>query len=174
MNAVINQCARPGPTVLRMAPARWLVAELIPFACLTLGLTIAREWRPGIAIGYLVALFGTYTLSILYLYKVLGTAVGWCLSLFPLIVALIWVGGVTVVGSATTQRPQHPAGTKIVATSSWWIAGTCLATALAVAVIVAIINGERWMRRNQNNLPRNRFEAYARSRGTLAHLWLPR
>jgi hypothetical protein len=124
------------------------------------------------AVGYFVALFGTYTLSILYLYKVLSTAVGWCLSLFPLIVAIIWVGGVTVVGSATTQGPEHSAGTKIIATTSWWTAGTCLAAALAVTVAAAIINGERWMRRNQRNLPRDKFEAYVRSRGALARLWV--
>ena len=156
-------------TILRMAPVRWLVAELIPFVGLTLGLMTAREWHPIMAVGYFIALFGTYTLSILYLYKVIGTAVGWCLSLFPLIVANIWVGGVTIVGSATAQGSPHSAGTKIVATTSWWIAGTCLGAALAVTVAAAIINGERWMRRN---LPRNKFAAYAQSRGALTRLWL--
>jgi hypothetical protein len=174
MNAVINRTADARPTVLRIAAVRWLVAELIPFACLTVGLTMAREWRPVMAIGYLVALFGTYILSILYLYKVLGTAAGWCLSLFPLIVAIIWVGSVTIVGSATTQGPQHPTGAKIIATRSWWIAATCLAVTFAFAIMAAIVSGERWMRRNQHNLPRNKFEAYVRSRGTLARLWLPR
>jgi hypothetical protein len=174
MNAVISRTARHGPTVLRIAPMRWLVAELIPFACLSLGLTIAREWRPVMAIGYLVALFGTYTLSLIYLYKVIGTAVGWCLSLLPFIAALMWVGGVTVVGSATTQSSQNSTEVKIVATSSWWIAGICLAVVLALIVMAAIVNGEHWMRRNWRNLPRNKYEAYVRSRGTLARIWLPR
>jgi hypothetical protein len=126
------------------------------------------------AIGYFIALFGTYTLSLIYLYKVLGAAVGWCLSLVPLIVALVWVGGVTFVGSATTQSAQDPVGARIIATSSWRIAGSCLTITLALMVIAAIVNGEHWMRRNRYNLPRNKFEAYVRSRGTLAHLWLPR
>ncbi len=45
---------------------------------------------------------------------------------------------------------------------------------LAVIVALAVANGERWMRHNGCNLPRNKFEAYARPRGTLARLWLPR
>ena len=47
---------------------------------------------------------------------------------------------------------------------------------MALAAVVALVaaNGERWTRHNGRNLPRNKFEAYARSRSTLAWLWLPR
>jgi hypothetical protein len=50
----------------------------------------------------------------------------------------------------------------------------CLAVALALTVAAAVRNGERWIERNQYNLPRDKLETYIRSRGTLARLWLPR
>jgi hypothetical protein len=72
------------------------------------------------------------------------------------------------------RSPQDPVGTKIEATSSWLIAAACLAAMVAGIVAAAIVNGERWMRHHRSNLPCNKFEAYARSRRTLAWLWLPR
>ena len=173
MNA-ISRRARPGRTILRIAPVRWLVAELIPFGCLTVGLLIVRAWHPVIILGGLLATFGNFTLCVFYLYKVLGTAAGWLLATFPLIIANVGVGSVTIADTATTVSSQHPDGVKVLATTSWWIAGACLAVALAVTVALAVASGERWMRHNRCNLPRNKFEAYARSRGTLAWLWLPR
>lgn len=173
MNA-ISRRARPGRTILRIAPVRWLVAELIPFGCLTVGLLIVRAWHPVIILGGLLATFGNFTLCVFYLYKVLGTAAGWLLATFPLIIANVGVGSVTIADTATTVSSQHPDGVKVLATTSWWIAGACLAVALAVTVALAVASGERWMRHNRYNLPRNKFEAYARSRGTLAWLWLPR
>lgn len=174
MNAVPEFPARPGPTVLRVPAVRWMIAELVPFGCLAIGFAIAREWRPVIALGYLIALFGMPVLTAFYLYKVLGAAIGWVVPLIPLSIATTWAGAVTIGGSAIGRSAQDPGGTTIEATTSWLIATACLAAMVACIVAAAILNGERWMRHNRYNLPRNKFEAYARSRGTLAWLWLPR
>jgi hypothetical protein len=72
MNAVPEFPARPGPTILRVPAVRWMTAELVPFGCLAIGFAIAREWRPTIALGYLIALFGMPVLTAFYLYKVLA------------------------------------------------------------------------------------------------------
>ena len=174
MNAVSEFPARPGLTILRVPAVRWMIAELVPFGCLAIGFAIAREWRPVIALGYLIALFGMPILTAFYLYKVLGAAIGWIVPLIPLSIATSWAGAVTIAGSAIGRSPQNPGGTKIEATSSVFIAAACLAAVIAGTVAAAIVNGERWMRHNRYDLPRNKFEAYARSRGTLAWLWLPR
>jgi hypothetical protein len=94
---------------------------------------------------------------------VLGAAIGWVVPLIPLSIATTWAGAVTIVG-----------GTKIEASTSWLIAAGCLAAMVAGIVVAAVANGERWMRRNRSSLPHSKLEAYARSRGTLAWLWLPR
>jgi len=174
MNAVSELPGRPGPTLLRVPAVRWMTAELVPFACLAIGFAIAREWRPVIALGYLIVLFGTPILTAFYLYKVLGSAIGWVVSLIPLSIAATWIGEVIVVGGVISRSPHNHGGTKIVATTSWLVAAACLAALIAGIVAAAVVNGERWMRRNRANLPRNKLEAYARSRGTLAWLWLPR
>lgn len=175
MTATLARPARPGGTILRVAAVRWTVAELIPFGCIAAGLLIIRAWPPVVVVGGLLATFGNYAACVFYLYKVLGAATGWVLATFPLIIANVAVGSVTISGTAGTDpTPQHPLGVKTIATTSWWIAGACLAVALAVTVAFAAANGERWIRHNRHNLPRNKFEAYVRSRGALAWLWLPR
>jgi hypothetical protein len=174
MTAVLDRPARPGGTILRIAAVRWLIAGLIPFGCLAAGLGIAWAWPPVILLGFLLASFGNYTACVFYLYKILGTAIGWVMATFPLIMANVAVGSVTIVGSATTRSPQHPDGVKTIATPAWQLASACLAVTLAAVVASAVANGERWSQRNRSSLPRNKFEAYVRSRGTLARLWLPR
>lgn len=173
MTAASRRAQRTG-AILRIAPVRWLIAELIPFGCLAAGLLVLRAWHPVVVLGGLLATFGNFTLCVFYLYKVLGTALGWLLATFPLIIANVGIGSVTIARTATTVSAQHPNGVKVLATTSWWIAGACLAVALAVTVALAVANGERWIRHNGGNLPRNKFEAYVRPRGTLARLWLPR
>jgi len=143
-----------------------MIAELVPFGSMATGFAIAREWRAASALGYLIALFGMPILTAFYLYKVLGAAIGWVVPLIPLSIATTWAGAVTIVGSAIGRSAQDPGGTKIEATSSWLIAAACLTTIVTGIVAGAIVNGERWMRHNRHNLPRNKLEAYARSRGT--------
>lgn len=173
MSSVSGRPDQPGRTVLRIAAIRWLIAELLPFGCLAIGFVIAREWRPVVATGFAFAIFGGFVLSIFYLCKVLGAAVGWVLAIFPQFVGIAWAGAVTLVGSAVSQSPQHPAGVKIVATSSWWIAGACLAATLGVTVAGAVLTGERWLQRGGRALPLKKWETLGRARGSLAWLWLP-
>jgi hypothetical protein len=172
VNVTSQPATRPGPAILRVAAVRWLTAELIPFGGLAIGFMIARGWEPvGIA-GYGLAVFGGWALCVLYFYRVLGAAGGWVAALFPLIIGNVWAGAVTIAGSATRGYPGQP-HVKIIATSSWRIATACLGVALAVTVIGAVLNGERWTRRNRYNLPRSKSRSYSRTRGNLARLWLP-
>lgn len=172
--AAVGRPAQPERTLLRLAAVRRLIAELIPFGCLAIGFLVAREWRPVVIVGFALASFGNYAMSVFYLHRVLGAAVGWVVALFPVILGNVVVGSVTIVGSATTRSPQNLGGSKTLTTTSWWIAMACLAVALALTVAAAVRNGERWIEHNQYNLPRHKLETYIRSRGTLARLWLPR
>ena len=173
MTSAARRAEQPGPTFLRYKAIRWLIAELIPFGCLAVGFTIIRAWPPAGFLGVLIAIFGTPTATIFYLYKVLGASALWILPLIVLVLPSVFVGGVIFAGPNFLHNSN---GTKVelVVTSTWWLVGGCLAVLLALTVAAAVVNGERWMRRNRFNLPRNQFEAFVRSRGTLARLWLPR
>ena len=172
MNVTSQPATRPGPAILRVAAVRWLTAELIPFGCLAIGFMITRAWEPLGIVGYGLAVFGSWALCVIYFYRVLGAAGGWVAALFPLIIGNVWAGAVTIVGSATRGYPGQP-HVKIIATSSWWIATACLAVALAVTIMAAVLSGERWTRRNRYNLPRSKSGSYSRTRDNLARLWLP-
>jgi hypothetical protein len=173
MNATFQHVTRPAPAILRVAAVRWLTAELIPFGCLAIGFMIARAWVPLGFAGYGLAVFGSWALCVIYFYRVLGAAGEWIAALFPLIIGNVWVGAVTIVGSATGGKRGQP-HVKIIATSSWWIATACLAVVLAVAIMGATLNGERWTRqRNRDDLPGSESGSYPRTRGNLARLWLP-
>ena len=149
----------------------WLIAELIPFGCLALGLTIINVWHAGGFLGFIIAVIFGIPLTVAYLYKVLGAAIAWLWPITVLMLANTIVAGVIFDGPILV-RPSH--GTTVVITSTWWLIGGCLAFLLALTVAAAIVNGERWMRRNRFDLPRNQFETFGRPRGTLARLWLPR
>ena len=173
MTSAPRRTERPGPTFLRYKAIRWLIAELIPFGCLVVGITIIRAWPPAGFLGVLIALFGTTTATTFYLYKVLGASAYWVFPLIVLVLPSVAVAGVVFANSTFLHNSD---GTKanVVVTSAWWLSAGCLALLLALTVAAAVVNGERWMRRNRLNLPRNQFEAFVRSRGTLAWLWLPR
>jgi hypothetical protein len=168
-----EQAQRPGPTFLRVRAIRWLIAELVPFSCLAIGLAIAREWRPVAALGFVIAVLAGAPLTIFYLFKILGAAAAWIWPIILLVIGNTLIGGFIFVNS-TVRDNRHPNGVKIAITETWWMIAAGLVVLLALTVAAAIANGERWIRRNRLNLPRNKFEAYARSRGTLAKLWLPR
>lgn len=171
MTGAPGQTRRPGPTLLRVPAIRWLIAELIPFACLAVGLTIINVWHAGGFLGFIIAVICGIPFTVVYLYKVLGAAMAWTWPITVLMLATTIVAGVIFDGSILV-RGAH--GTKVVLTGTWWLIGGCLAFLLALTVAAAIVNGERWVRRNWSSLPRNQFETFARPRGTLARLWLPR
>jgi len=169
VTSAARRAEQPGPTFLRYKAVRWLIAELIPFVFMALGFTIMRAWPAGGSIGFLVALLGGTPATIFYLYKVLGASHRWAYPLIVLMMPLVFIAGAIFANSAYGQDGHD----KVVITSAWRLSAGCLALLLVLTVAAAIVNGERWMRRNRFNLPRNQFEAFVRSRGTLARLWLP-
>jgi hypothetical protein len=171
MNVTSQHATRPNLAILRLASVRWMTAGLIPFGCLAIGFMIARAWQPLGFAGYGLAVFASWSLCVIYFYRVLGAAGGWIAALFPLIIANVWAGAVTLVGSATRGYPGQP-HVKIIATSSWWIATACLAVALAVTIMGAVLSGERWTRRHRGDPPRGKSRSCSRTRGNLARLWL--
>jgi hypothetical protein len=165
-NAISPPSSRFGRTILRRAPMRYLIAELITFGCLLAGQVLAREWRPvGVPVGTLIAFLGGTLVTIYYLYKVLGSSAGWVLPLTLLMLGNAVLGNM-VIGNGTAYDAAHPRGTQLVITGTYWIAWGALLGAIAVTVALAAASGERWTRRHQ-------FEALARPRGRLAGLWLP-
>jgi hypothetical protein len=120
--------------LLRVAAARWLIAELIPFGCLFGGLMLAREWTTaaGEPIGLALALAGGTLLTVSYLYKVQGTAAAWVVPVFVLMVASTIFGNV-ILGH----------GNQLVITSPYWLAWGLLLCVTALSVALAVINGER-------------------------------
>ena len=168
------QPVHPGPTVLRFPPVRWATAVILPFVCIIGGLMLGREWRPaGEVLGMLLGLVGCPVLSSIYLYRVLGAAPGWVFALIPLGISGTFTGSLILMNNewSDPRRPGHSG--QLAVTATYWIVWAVLLGLLAVSVILAVINGERWMQRNRYLLPRNKFEAYVRSRGTWAHIWLP-
>jgi hypothetical protein len=169
-NAVPPRSSRFGHTMLRSAPMRYLIAELITFGCLFAGMILAREWRPvGVPVGTLIAFLGGTLITIYYLYKVLGSSAGWVLPLTLLMLGNAVLGNM-VIGNGTVYDAAHPRGTHLVITGTYWTAWGSLLGAIAITVALAAASGERWARRHP---PRDRFEALARPRGRLAGLWLP-
>jgi hypothetical protein len=169
-NEVPPRSNRLGRTILRIAPMRYLIAELITFGCLFAGMILAREWRPvGIPVGTLTAFLGGTLVTIYYLYKVLGSSAGWVLPLTLLMLGNAVLGNM-VIGNGTVYDAAHPRGTHLVITGTYWITWGALLGAIAVTVALAAASGERWTRRHP---PGDRFEALARPRGRLAGLWLP-
>ncbi len=147
--------------MLRLAWARWLIAELIPFGFLAAGLAVARAGAPLHLAGSVLATFANWAVCIVYFYRVLGSAAGWVTALFPLIVANAWAGAVTFARDGTGAASPRLALASV------------LALALAVAAGAAVRNGERWARRSRGRChPGRTFEAYSWSRGALTGLWL--
>jgi hypothetical protein len=173
MTRTIYQPVRSGRTILRFAAVRWLVAILIPASCLIGGLMLGREVKPaGVVIGMLFALFGCPVFTTFYLYKVLGASSVWVLPLILLDIPGTIVGSLILI-NRTFTNDHHPGRSQLIITGTYWIAWASILAMMAVTIILAIINGEQWMRNNRDSLPRNKFEAYARSRGSLAaRLWI--
>jgi hypothetical protein len=155
--------------LLRVTVVRWLAAELLALGCLAIGITIAWLWRgPGAPLGFLIALIGGTIFTTYYLYKVLGASAGWAIPLTLLLLAATILGDV-VAGNGTVTDSAHP-GTHLVVTSTYWLALIALTGAIALTVAAAAASGEHWTRRH---LPRDRFDAVAGPRASLAGLWRP-
>jgi hypothetical protein len=151
---------------LRFAAARWLIAEVIPFGFLAGGLALAREaGSAGRGVGFILAFIGGSVLTVFYLYKVLGAAIGWTVPIVVLMISGTLIGNIVVVGYFSLEGTRYAGGTH---QGAYRIAFTVVLVALAIVVALAVVNGERWLRSNRGTLPTDKFNAYKRSRGTMA------
>lgn len=156
--------------LFRIAPVRYLVAELIPFGCVFLCILLTWAYKPvGAPVGAIIELIGGSVGTIYYLYKVLGSSAGWAIPFLLLVLASTYLT-FTVMGDYRLYDNAHSQGTPVLATGADWLAwGSALGT-IAVMTALAAATGERWSRRHQ---PRDRLDAISRVRGGLAWLWLP-
>jgi hypothetical protein len=113
---------------------RWLAAELIPFGCLFAGLLLA--WAGAPPVGFILAFIGGTVLACWYLNWVQDTHLAWAV---PLILLML---PATVVGDCIFGHPVSH-GQPLVVTPAYWQAFGGLLAALAVAVALAVANGER-------------------------------
>jgi hypothetical protein len=112
---------------------RWLVAELIPFACVFVGMVLTRAGAT--PLGFILGLVGVI-LTVWYLNWVQDTHAGWTLPLLVLMIPVVYVGEL-IFGHAVSK------GSPLVVTPAYWQAFGGLLVALAVTVALAVANGER-------------------------------
>ena len=113
---------------------RWLVAELIPFACLFIGMLLIRA---GVApVGFFLSLLGIPIVTFWYLNWVQDTHAGWVFPLIGLAIPTAFVGDF-IFGHPISH------GTPLVVTPAYWQAFGGLLAALTVVVALAVANGER-------------------------------
>ena len=119
---------------------RWLLAELIPFGCLFIGLLLMRAGTP--PVGFFLGFFGAVILTIWYLNWVQDTHAVWVFPLIGLVLVAMIVGD-SIFGHPVVHHGYDPAGTSLVVTPAYWQAFGGLLAALAVTVALAVANGER-------------------------------
>ncbi len=115
---------------------RWLMAELILFGCLFLGMLLVHLGGLGGPAGFIVGFIAAVVVEAWYLNWVQDTHATW---VFPLILLMIpaWY-----IGTCTFGNPiSH--GEPLVVTPAYWQAFGGLLAALAVVVALAVANGER-------------------------------
>jgi putative effector of murein hydrolase LrgA (UPF0299 family) len=115
---------------------RWLMAELILFGCLFLGMLLLHVGGPAGPVGLILALFVSVIAEVWYLNWVQDTHATW---VFPLILLMIpaTVVGDSIFGHAISK------GEPLIVTPAYWQAFGGLLAALAVTVALAVVNGER-------------------------------
>jgi hypothetical protein len=116
-------------------PARWLIAELIPFGCLFIGLLLV--WAGIGPVGFMCALVGSPVLTLWYLNWVQDTHPAW---IFPLLGVLL---PATYIGYCIFGHSVESHGRPLVVTPAYWQALGGLLAALVVTVALAVVNGER-------------------------------
>ena len=127
---------RRAAAVMRAWPRelRWLVAELVPFGCLFLGMLLVHVGAG--PVGFILALFGGAILTVWYLNWVQDTHPIWAFPLIGLMLPATIVG-ISIFGHAISK------GEPLVVTPAYWQAFDGLLAALALTVALAIVNGER-------------------------------
>lgn len=122
------------------AAVRWLVAELIPFGCLFIGLLLI--WAGAGPVGFILGFAGGVILTVWYLNWVQDTHVAWVFPLIGLMLAATIIG-YTVFGHPIVHHGSDPTPQSLVVTPAYWEAFGGLLAALAVTVALAVMNGER-------------------------------
>ena len=118
---------------------RWLVAELIPFGCLFIGMLLISAVAP---VGFLLAFLGGTILTVWYLNWVQDTHAAWVFPLIGLLLPAAYVGDF-IFGHPIVRHGYDPTPASYVVTPAYWQAFGGLLTALALTVALAIVNGER-------------------------------
>ncbi len=113
---------------------RWLVAGLVPFGCLFVGLLLI--WAGVPPVGFFLAFLGGTVLTVWYLNWVQDTHPVWVLPLLFLMLPATFVGD-CIFGHVSSR------GEPLVVTPAYWQAFGALLAALAVTVALAVANGER-------------------------------
>lgn len=122
------------------SPARWLMAGLIPFGCLIIGMLLM--WAHVVPAGVFLGTFIGVPLTIWYLNWVQDSHGLWVLPLLGLMIAATVVGDF-MFGHIAVHHGYDPAGYPVVVTPAYWEALGGLLAALAVTVVLAVVNGER-------------------------------
>jgi hypothetical protein len=127
---------RRAAAVLRAWPRelRWLVAELIPFGCVFVGMLLTRAGAA--PVGFILGIFVGIPLTVVYLNWVQDAHSAWVLPLIGLMFPAVYIGEL-IFGHAISK------GEPLVVTPAYWQAFGGLLAALAVTVALAIVNGER-------------------------------
>jgi hypothetical protein len=135
--------------LLRIGAVRWAVAEAIPLGCIFIGMLLLHEpvTVAGHIVGFLLALMGGTVFTVYYLYKVVGSSGGWTIPLILLNLPATYLGAMIFEDDPVTNA-QNPEITPLIITGTYWLAWGCLLGAIAIVVVLAVVNGERWMKRN--------------------------
>jgi hypothetical protein len=131
----IMNMMRRAAAVMRAWPRalRWLVAELIPFGCVLVGLVLTRAGAGPVS--FILGLCGII-LTAWYLNWVQDTHPLWVLPLIGFMLPAVYVG-LLIFGHAVSK------GEPLVVTPTYWQVFGGLLAALAVTVALAVANGER-------------------------------
>lgn len=129
--------------------ARWLVAGLIPFGWLFIGVLLM--WAVVVPVGFLLAIFVGIPSTVWYLNWVQDTHAAWVFPLLGFMIATTVVGDL-IFGHITVHHDHgyDPVPAPLVVTPAYWQAFGGLLAALAVTVALAIANGERHRGRYRN------------------------
>ncbi|HLI36096.1 MAG TPA: hypothetical protein VKV80_01985 [Streptosporangiaceae bacterium] len=142
-----------------------LAAGLIPLSIPALIVLGASRRQVGIAVLCLAGAGLSAVATPSYLLGMLGSSARW-VRLIRLLMAGIFIYDVLITGGELSSPPLWHLGGAV------WIAMGVAEALLALIITPAIVNGERWLRRNYRDLPGDEFERRANPRGSRASVWL--
>ncbi|HUB93904.1 MAG TPA: hypothetical protein VMB52_05365 [Verrucomicrobiae bacterium] len=164
--------------LLRPVAIRWCFAVLfVPGVVLTGIAVVQREpYNWVAAILAILCSFGCMVLIAWYFYKVLGAHIAYSIFLMLLEIGYTMFGFYVFSPTSRDYTSEYPNGIHIPASQSERHIWAILIVMSVCFVTAAVINGERWILRNGDSLPKanDKPELYKHPRGTLARWWLSR